>query len=304
MSNLTAIDLSQLDPPDVIHQIDFETILSDALNDFYQRIEKVQPNFQRFSESDPAMKLAEVFAYREVIIRQESNQQAQSVLLAYATKADLDHKAAERNLKRHLISPATATSEAVWETDPSLRRRVQLAPEGYSTAGSEGSYIFHGLNADAMVKDIYPFAPVDENGGKGICNIYVLSHDGNGFASEELQHKVMLALNKKNIRPTTDFVKVFSASVISYTVEAKLQIEDGPDSSLILETATEKLKKYVQDAHAFGDGPALSGMMAALHQPGVTKVIMITPTGDIETSTGQVAFCTNVKVTIKGDDNE
>lgn len=58
-SNLTAIDLSQLNPPDVVRQIDFETILKEGLEDFYQRMEEVQPNFPRYLESDPAMKLAE-----------------------------------------------------------------------------------------------------------------------------------------------------------------------------------------------------------------------------------------------------
>ena len=169
----TAIDLSLLSPPDVIRQIDFETILKEGLEDFYSRIRQDVPGFPDLLESDPAMKLAEVFAYREMLVRNEANEQALAVLLAFAKDNDLDHKAAERNLQRRIISPATENSPEVKESNDSLRKRVQLAPEGQTTAGSEGSYIFHGLNADSRVKDIYPYAPLDETGNPtGICNIY------------------------------------------------------------------------------------------------------------------------------------
>lgn len=301
----TAIDLSLLSPPDVVKQINFEIILKECLDDFYQRMREIQPDFPDLLESDPAMKLAEAFAYREMTVRQDANNQALAVLLAYANDSDLDHKAAERNLQRRIISEATDTTPEVKESNNSLRRRVQLAPEGYTTAGSEGSYIFHGLNADARVKDIYPFAPLDENGnGNGICNIYVLSVDGDGSASEELINTVNAALNKKQIRPTTDFVKVYSASVQNYSVEAELIIEDGPDSGIILKSAIQKLEEYVKTVHSFGDGAAISGIYAALQQPGVTRVRLITPTIDVQNSMGQVAFCTSIKVTVKGDTND
>lgn len=111
----TAIDLSLLSPPDVVKQINFEIILKEGLDDFYQRMREIQPDFPDLLESDPAMKLAEAFAYREMTVRQDANNQALSVLLAYSADNDLDHKAAERNLKRRIISPATETTPAVKE---------------------------------------------------------------------------------------------------------------------------------------------------------------------------------------------
>ena len=182
----TAVDLSLLAPPDVVKQIDFEIILKEGLEDFYQKMREVDPEFPDLLESDPAMKLAQAFAYREMLVRQDANNQARAVLLAYAEGADLDHKAAERNLQRRIISPATDTTPEIKESNESLRKRVQLAPEGQTTAGSEGSYIFHGLNADPRVKDIYPYAPLDETGNPtGICNIYVLSNESDGTAPED-----------------------------------------------------------------------------------------------------------------------
>lgn len=293
----TAIDLSLLPPPNVVRNIEFETILSEGLTEFYQRIREVYPEYQDLLESDPVMKLAEAFAYREMLIRQDSNKQALSVLLAYAEKEDLDHKASERNIKRRVISEATATTDAVMESDESLRRRVQLAPESQTTAGSEGSYIFHGLNADIRIKDIYPDAPLDENGmPNATCNIYVLSTEGDGSASEELLNIVSNALNSKNVRPLTDRPMIYSASVLNYRIEAEIIIEEGPDESVILDGSYEAAKEYTNSVHSFNDGVSLSGIYQALHQPGVLRVNLISPISNIDTSLGQVAYCQNIQI--------
>ena len=299
MENLTAIDLSQLNPPDVVRQIDFETILKEGLEDFYQRIEEVQPNFPRYLESDPAMKLAEAFAYREMLVRKESNEQALAVLLAFAKDNDLDHKAAERNLQRRIISPATENTPEIKESNESLRKRVQLAPEGQTTAGSEGSYIFHGLNADPRVKDIYPYAPLDENGyPNGICNIYVLSTEGTGEASEDLLNIVTAALNAKSVRPLTDRPIVYSASILNYSIQAEIFIDEGPDENIVLNSCYKAAEEYTQKTHSFNDGVSLSGIYQALHQPGVSRVNLILPAGNVDTSLGQVAYCTGINISM------
>ena len=293
----TAIDLSLLAPPDVVKQIDFETILKEGLEDFYQKMREVDPEFPDLLESDPAMKLAQVFAYREMLVRQDANTQARSVLLAYAEGADLDHKAAERNLQRRTISPATDTTPAVFESNESLRKRVQLAPEGQTTAGSEGSYIFHGLNADIRVKDIYPYAPLDETGNPtGICNVYVLSTEADGTASEELLNVVTAALNAKSIRPLTDRPMIYSASILNYSIEAEIFIDEGPDENIVLASCYKAADEYTKTSHAFNGGVSLSGIYQALHQPGVSRVNLISPAGNIDTSIGQVAYCTGINI--------
>ena len=288
----TAVDLSLLSPPDVVEQIDFEVILAAALEDYYAKMDARGIEYTKLRESDPAYKLAEAFAYREMLVRQRANDSAKAVLLAYAKGNDLEHKAAERNLQRRVITPATEIEPAVMETDDRLRARVQLAPEGYTTAGSEGSYIFHGMNADVRVKDIQPDSPTP-----GIVNIYVLSTEGNGTASEELLTIVENALNKKEVRPLTDSVNIFSASIINYEVTAVLQVEDGPDDSVILADALAQLSEYTSKMHALGRSPTLSGIYQALHRPGVSNVVLTSPANNLSVSTGQAAYCNLVNVT-------
>lgn len=296
-SNLTAIDLSLLSPPEVVKNLDFEIILKEGLDDFYKRMDEVVPNYPRLLESDPAMKLAEAFAYREMIIRNDANKQALAVLLAYAEGSDLDHKAAERNLQRRIISPATENTPEVKESNDSLRKRVQLAPEGQTTAGSEGSYIFHGLNADPRVKDIYPYAPLDEaSNPTGICNIYVLSNESDGTASEDLLNVVSAALNAKSIRPLTDKPIIYSASILNYSIDAEIFIDEGPDENIVLDSCYKAAQEYTKKSHSFNDGVSLSGIYQALHQPGVSRVNLISPASNIDTSIGQVAFCTGINI--------
>lgn len=298
-TSTTAIDLSQLPEPTIVEQIDYETILADALEDYYDRMDATGVEYTKLRESDPAYKLAEVFAYREMLVRQRANDSAKAVLLAYATGSDLDHKAAEKNLTRRLISEATETSDAVYETDASLRKRVQLAPEGYTTAGSEGSYLFHGMNADSRVKDIQPFSPTE-----GVVSIYVLSMEGDGTASETLLSNVSAALNQKEIRPLTDHVNVYSASIINYSVEAVLDTGSGPDSDTILAAAAVALSNYTKEAHALNQKATISGIYKALQQDGVIDVDLIQPTQNIVASLGQAPYCNSVNISLKEDHDE
>jgi phage-related baseplate assembly protein len=99
----TAVDLSQVPSPAVVEQLDFETILQAMLSDLISR----DPTFNALVESDPAYKILEVAAYREVIIRQRVNDAAHAVMLAYAIGPDLDQLGANYGVQRLLNSGPT-----------------------------------------------------------------------------------------------------------------------------------------------------------------------------------------------------
>lgn len=296
VNTTSAIDLSQLPVPEVVEQIDYETILKEALDDFHKKMDEEEIDYPLLVESDPAYKLAEVFAYREMLVRQRANQSAMAVLLAYAKGKDLDNKAAERNLVRRLVTPAAATSPAVYESDASLRKRIQLAPEGYTTAGSEGSYQFHTINADVRIKDMQAYSP-----SEGVVSIYLLSHEGDGAASNELLNIVNKALNAKQIRPLTDHVNVYSASIIYYTIDAVIETASGPDANTILESAAIALKEYTELVHALNEEVTISGIYHALHQPGVKKVTLNQPLTNIPIEAGQAGYCSAMNLSLAED---
>lgn len=290
--NFTAIDLSALPAPNVVEALDYEDILAAMLADLRDRDE----TFNALVESDPAYKILEVAAYRELLIRQRVNDAARGVMIAYATGADLDHIAARYGIARLEIAPEDDTTipptPAIYESDDDLRARTILSFEGYSSAGSVGGYVFFALSADGDVKSAEAVSP-----SEGMVTVYVLSRTGNGAASAPLLAKVEAALSAQYVRPLTDQVTVLSASITTYSITAELVVYPGPDRAVVQAAALAALQKYVGDMHRIGYDVTLSGIYSALHQPGVQRVNLSNPTADISVASGQAAYCTAINLT-------
>ena len=282
MSNFTPIDLSKLPAPDVIETLDFENLLTDYINDFVAR----NPNYATLLESDPAIILMQVVAYREMLLRARINEAAKANMLAYATKGDLDNLAAFFGVER-LID----------ETDERLRKRTQLALEGFSTAGPVGAYIFHSLSASNEVKSVSVKSP-------NPCEVLVtiLSNIGDGTVAQELIDSVLAKLNEDNIRPLTDLVSVQGAEIINYQVEAVITVYSGPSSAVVETEANDALQKFISDRHEIGRVIAISGIYDALHVDGVKKVELISPLADVETTNEQAPYCSNISISVVIDE--
>jgi phage-related baseplate assembly protein len=291
----TAIDLSQVPAPSVVETIDFEVILAAMIADLQVR----WPEFTALVESDPAYKILEVCAYRETVLRQRINEAARSVMLAYATGTDLENLAALFGVTRLVIDPgdpeALPPVPATMESDTDLRRRVQLSLEGYSTAGPSGAYIFHALSADGDVLDASAISPAP-----GDVLVSVLSRTGDGTASPALQAAVEAALSAEDVRPLCDTVGVQSAEIVEYAITATLRFNPGPDSATILANAEAAAAAYAAAQHRLGLDVTLSGIYAALHQPGVARVDLASPTGNIAISLEQASWCTAITLTDGG----
>ena len=142
----------------------------------------------------------QVVAYREMLLRARINEAAKANMLAYATKGDLDNLAAFFGVER-----------LEDETDERLRKRTQLALEGFSTAGPVGAYIFHSLSASNEVKSVSVKSP-----NPGEVLVTILSNVGDGTVGQELIDTVLAKLNEDDIRPLTDLVSVQGAEIINY----------------------------------------------------------------------------------------
>ncbi|MGS0740444.1 baseplate assembly protein [Glaciimonas sp. GG7] len=291
----SAIDLSRLPVPNIIEALDFETILAAQLADLIAR----DPAFDGLLESDPAMKILQVTAYRELLVRQTVNEGARAVMLAYAMDDDLDHLGALMDVPRLQVTPADPDkgTQAVMESDLDFRKRIQLAPHGFSVAGPEGAYIFHALGADARVLDASATSP-----SPGVVVITLLSREEYGIASDELIAIVAARLGADNVRPLTDYVQVQAAEIIPYQVVAKLFTFPGPDATVVILEAQKRLQHYVTDAHRIGRGPTLSGIYAALHVDGVERVNLIYPVADLSMSAHQAAYCDGIAIENGGVD--
>jgi len=158
----TNIDLSKLPAPELVEELDYETIFGEML----AKLQELDPTFDALLESDPAYQILQVCTYREMGIRQRINDAAKARMLAYAAGSDLDHVGADRQ-------PPVIRLDG--ETDDAFRERIALAPEGWSTAGPRGAYEFHARSAHADIKDVRA-----SNAGAGVVQVAVLSTAENG----------------------------------------------------------------------------------------------------------------------------
>lgn len=301
---MATVDLSLLPVPDVVEELDYETILAERI----AMLISLYPEDQQEAiartltlESEPIVKLLQENAYREVIWRQRVNEAARAVMLAYAIGSDLDNIGANFNVGRLVVTPADDTTipptPAEMELDADYRLRIQQAFEGMSVAGSTGAYEFHGRSADGRVADISVISP-----SPACVTISVLSREDNGTASDELLTIVRNALNGEDVRPVADRVTVQSALIVDYQIRATLFIYPGPESEPIRAAAEAKLKAYTSAQHRLGRDIRLSAIYAALHVEGVQRVELAAPVADIVLDKTQASFCTDYQIVIGGSD--
>ena len=295
MTGYAAIDLSQLPVPDAIEALDTEAMIAQIK----AAVQTAAPELAAVLalESEPAVKLIEAYAYFGLLHRARVNDGVRAVLLATASGADLEHLAALFGVRRLVIIAADPDADPpiaeVLESDSDLRARAQLALEGFSTAGPRGAYLFHALSASGDVLDVSVASPAP-----GDVLVTVLSRSGDGTASSELISTVAAALNDEDVRPLCDTVIVQGATLVGYEIAATITVLDGPDASTVIAAAQSAVAAYATARHRLGRAVRLSGIYAALHQPGVELVTLIQPAGDILCDPDTAPVCTAISVTV------
>jgi phage-related baseplate assembly protein len=302
------IDLSQLPAPQVVQVLNYETIFAQML----AALQTYDPTFTALVESDPAYKIMEICAYREMLVRQEVNEAAQAVMLAYATGSDLDQLAALFGVTRLVITPANPdtfpATPAVMESDTALRSRLQLSLDGFSTAGPVGAYQFWALSAAGTIKDASVVGPPTVSPGDVVVTImsnsYVNPANGlvDGTASAAEIAAVVAALNAQSVRPLTDQVTVQSVTVTTYSITAEIFVGDGPDGATVLTSAQAAVAALVAARSKVGLPVYLNSIIGALMVPGVTNVTVTAPTEDVAIDYHHTAFCpaANINITLGG----
>ena len=299
------VDLSKLDAPKVLEDLDFESLLADRKAEFialFPQDERAIWQARLSLESEPITKLLQEVVYLQLMERNRINNAAKATMLAYASGSDLDVIAANYNVKRQVIQEAnnnvTPKIPEILEDDTSLRLRTQLAFEGLSVAGPRSAYIFHALSAHPDVADVSVVSPQPAN-----VTVTILSRDGQGEAEESLLNVVRAKLNDDDIRPIGDRIIVQSAVIQSYEIRAKLHLYRGPEYEPIKAAALKKLTAYTKEKHRLGRDISLSGIYAALHLEGVQRVELISPTTDIVLPSSKSAYCTAINLEIVTSDD-
>lgn len=295
---MSTVDLSLLPPPEIIETLSFEALLADYKADLLARHPDIASVLDL--ESEPLIKLLEVGAYRELLLRARLNDEARALLLAYAVSSDLDHLGVTYYQEPRLtVSPGDPAVvppvPPVLESDDDYRYRLSLKPESYSVAGPRDAYRFHALSADGQVKNVSVSSP-----NAGTTLIYVLSRTGNGIPDAPLLATINAALSSENIRPLSEEVIVSAGAVVNYTLNIALTLFPGPTGEIVQQAAITALTDFAAEHHRLDADIICSAIDAAAHQPGVKKVVINSPAADIVCGPGQAPWCTAVVVSIAG----
>lgn len=254
---MATVDFSTLPDPTIIEELDFERILESMVLDLQAR----DPSYTDILESDPGVKILEVAAARELIIRQRVNDALRATLIRYAGSGDLDNLAAFYGVTR-----------LEGETDEQLRERTIERVRGSSTAGGRSWYRFQALSASTTIADVEVDSPAP-----GEVRVTVLSSEGDGTASQELIDEVEAIVAADEVRVITDTLSVVSASIVTVNVSASvwlltetpIEVFNGLEATLRAEFAA---------AAKLGWDVTLSWLIARLQQDGVHRVQLNTPT--------------------------
>lgn len=290
------MDLSQLPAPQVLEDLDYESVYQADLETFR---DFMGDNWDALLESDPVTKLIEVGAYRKVLNRARINDAAKALLLAYASGSDLDQLAGNVSLQRLVIQAedlqAVPPVPAVLEADDALRERVQLVYEGLTTAGPRNSYILHARNASGLVADATAESPAPAE-----VVVTVLGLEGDGAAPPELLETVRQYLNDDDVRPVADRVTVQSAEILPYRIDAVVYMAGtGPENEALLSECERRLAAWINPRRRLGLEVSRSGVDAQLHISGVSRV-ELADWSDIRPTKAQAAWCEGFTVTRGG----
>lgn len=293
------VDFSQLTPPQMIEVLDYEAILTDRKEALIARYDSTQQDNIRAilnRESEPLTKYLQENAYRELVLRNRINAEALATLLAYATGTDLDAVAANYDVKRLIVSQATNTSAAIYESDEDLRTRTQMKFDSISTAGPENSYKYHAFSADGRVADVSVTSP-----NPAYVTVTILQKDADkNIASDELIQAVKNSLDPEDVRPIGDRVTVQAASIVEYGIDADIYIGKDPEGATLLQQAQNNAQAYASKQKRLGRSIYLSEIYAQLHVSGVSHVVLNDPKNDVVLTAEQASFCTSINLRLAG----
>ncbi|MCK9549631.1 baseplate J/gp47 family protein [Aquamicrobium sp.] len=282
------IDLSTLPPPNLVRPLDPEPEIAAFIADLQERL----PEWRGVFQGDPFVRACQSWAYRLMLEQQRHNEDGRSILLAYAQGADLDHIAATYYAFAGIV-------RADGETDTSLRRRIQLAPEAYSSAGSLGGYLFHTLTVDPVAivdADVWFPAP-----GYANVAIQTIHDDTDSAAAADLAARVDKRLREPRLQ-TSDVLAVGQLNVIDTAVVAAIDVPIGPDGALIEAEARRRFALLKASVERPRRMLAISAITAALHAGNVSRVRLAQPAQDIVPAAGHRVRITALELAMERTD--
>lgn len=253
-------DLSSLPPPDIVETLDYENLLAAYKAELMMRYPEIASVLDL--ESEPIVKLMEVAAYREMLLRARINDAARSNLLALATDGDLDHLAAFYGVAR-----------LPDEQNDRLRLRTQLRIAAMAGNGTAEQYRFTALTASLAVVDAAPLRPA---AGSIDLALWIAA----GAAVDATLAAVRAAFAAPGARILGVPLTVRQAHARPVDVIGTIYREAAAPVDLAERLAAE-LPQAIADYAQLGRDMPRSWLLARLHVAGVSRVALAASVGDV-----------------------
>ena len=159
-------------------------------------------------------------------------------------------------------------------TDEEYYSLLRLSQDGWSTAGSTGSYSYHAMQVSTEIADVVPNSP-----SPGEVYLYVLMKGGKP-AGEEIKAAVYEKCSADKVRPFTDHVQMGDPEIVPYDIDLTYYINaDSPVGSAEIQKAVEaQIQKYIDWQSAkLGRDINPSKLYQMLMQSGIKRVDLRSP---------------------------
>lgn len=273
------IDIDLLGPPTVVKQMTLDEITAEMT---------LRAELPDLSPADPAYRSILAGGYRELMLRQDADDQCRGVMLATAVGADLDYIG--ETYYRH--PDGSPVLRLAGESDPDYRSRLQDSPEGLSVAGPPDAYEFNARSAHPNIKQAKASSPAPVE-----VVIRVLGRAGDGTVPPYQCELVDGYLWTR--RPFTDAVTVLPVEIVPYRVRAKLWLHKTHDPDRVVELARSQAQALVDLKHAIKGRLTGRAVCAVLMPPGVDDVAL-EGWQDVVCDETQAPYCTELVVEFAG----
>ena len=252
------IDPSKLPAPQLIEELDYEKILTEMR----MKLRELLPEWTGYElESDPANKVLEVAAYREMLLRQRVNEAARGVLVAFAQSSDLDHLAAFYPEKR--LSGALATFAGKLTLAAPLGMDVTI-PADYRIVAKNGA-------VEARLMGDVTIPKGETTGSERFEIVRPAGMDANGLS---------YAQSWEAINPLPFVVKVEQTEVSSGGSDPESDEAFRQRIPTALERYSTAGPRRAYEYWAYTSDPRVVDALALSPQPGDVKVVLLSGDGD------------------------
>ena len=167
---------------------------------------------------------------------------------------------------------------------------------GWATAGAAVHYRYWALSASSDIADVAVDSPEP-----GWVRIAVLPTGHDAEVPESLLEAVRAVVLREDVRVLTDTVEVVPVTLRFVTVSAQIWLYPDTDMA-VFEALESRLMSAVEREALLGWDLTRSWIIAQLHQPGVQRVVLDSPSEETVVAPNEAARIVATEIVFVGRD--